>query len=406
MIATHNPKLLDARLKQPGIRVRLDPESLPAHLLSSATVDGADLFAAPISAAHIGAERAELAQALADESPFLESIPALEDGRCKQVLLPWRGAYVAATPVPSGKVMDQICQRWRIMSDAGRSVIMYRRRVQPNPVAANNHGDPIASRGGVAWLVQQGIMPPIARKEPSPPYPTEGVLITATLQNFNASSNYVQAGLPAITAIGGAVHALERETGTALPFAVGLSQIDPSGWTQGLVAPYQGRASKKMKMSKTLVMDQISASAEIHLFLSCHFLWHSVVIKAASRLSKIAGGTLWNLKAQSITAENSAAQDHVRWIMPQSVTASPEDGDLLDTMLELRRLRPVQFGIVQSGFAFLHAPRQQQFSRSDNRLHVWAEPVFSGALLDHPLVPGGFWHRFERDNLVWWDSHE
>lgn len=65
MIATHNPKTFDARLKQAGIRASIIAD-MPKHLLSSQSVVGQQYFAAVSSAANIAADRLEIA-ALAEK---------------------------------------------------------------------------------------------------------------------------------------------------------------------------------------------------------------------------------------------------------------------------------------------------------------------------------------------------
>ena len=161
-----------------------------------------------------------------------------------------------------------------------------------------------------------------------------------------------------------------------------------------------GGRGKAAAAVKDMVVDEITANVRIHLLLQCQPAQQQAVIDALQALTRIAGGAVWNAQAHSVTP--GTIQPPLRWIMPVQVTAAA-DGDLLDTMLDMRRQRPKQIGIVQNGFAFLHEPRVQRMGRADGGLHAWAEPVFTAALLDMPLAAGGFWKRNQAKWGVWWD---
>lgn len=387
MIATHNPKTFNPRLKQSPVVARL--AGVPDYLLCSQHVAGRELFAASSNAADI-----REARQMAVTAAFATSIPELQDGRAKQLLLPWSGSYVAVTPLPSGKVMQQVHERARTMQEHPR-LWAHMGTIQPVAAAANNHGDPVAEKGGRALLVEQRIWPltgPVAGTLEAV-FGCDGVLYSADVTGLQVSSNYVQAGLPAITAIGGAVHVIERATGIDLPFALALEPF--SDWQEGKM----GGRGKNAQAVKDMIVDEITANVRLHLLLQCPPEQQQAVIDALQSLTRIAGGAVWNAQAHSVTPET--AQPPLRWVMPVQVTAAA-DGDLLDTMLDMRRQRPKQLGIVQSGFALLHEPRQQAMSRADNRLHAWAEPVFTAALLDMPLTQDGFWRRHEAKWVVCW----
>lgn len=389
MIATHNPKSLNPRLKQGPVSARL--AGVPDYLLCSQHVVGPELFAAPANAADIREARQMAATAV-----FATSIPDLQDGRAKQLLLPWSGSYVAVTPLPSGKVMQQVHERARMMQEHPR-LWAHMRTIQPVAAAANNHGDPVAEKGGRALLIEQRIWPltgPVAGTLEAI-FDCHGVLYSADVTGLQISSNYVQAGLPALTGIGGAVHVIERATGFTLPFALALEPFEQ--WQEGKM----GGRGKAGVAVKDMIADEITANVRLHLLLQCSTAQQQAVIDALQSLTRIAGGTVWNAQAHSVTPET--AQPPLRWIMPVQVTADPADGDLLDTFLDMRRQRPKQSGIVQSGFALLHEPRQQAMSRADGGLHAWAEPIFTAALLDMPLTQDGFWQRHQAKWGVWWE---
>lgn len=401
MFATHNPKTLNSQLSQAPITATIS--SAPVHLLCSANVTGQNLWAAPCGgAAQIRVAREET-QAMIDSGADIEIvIPDLTDGRVKQLLLPYLGSYVALSPLPSGKVMRQVHERIKVMQVAtasdGPFLYSYMRKIQINNMASNNHGDPVATSGGKVRLIKQTVFH-VSEQDPQP-FPESGVLITADMTALQVSSNYVQAGLPAITAIGGAVHVIERATGLDLPFAVGFDAIDPSLWITGKRGT-NFKHPKKVVMA--LITDEITSNTKIYLFLRCPPQHAQAVIDAAS-LNRIGGGTVWNMTALAVTA-NKHLQPACRWLMPLHA-ATGEHSDVLDAMLEMRRENPATIGITQTGYALLHEPRQQAMSRADSKLHAWAEPVFSACHMHKDLTNQGFWQLKNDANVLHWDAVE
>lgn len=392
-IATHNPKAFWPRMKQAPVSARL--KGIPEYLLCSEHVQGAELFAAPSNAADMPKARAE-----AESSDFCTAIPDLQDGRLKQILLPWQGDYVAVTPLPSGKVMAEVHERATKLQ-ASPKLWAHMRLIQPVAAAANNHGDPIARKGGRSLLVSQHIYPlsgPVA-DTPAYQFDCHGIMLVADITGLQISSNYVQAGLPAITAIGGAVHVVERATGLDLPFAVAITPFED--WQEGKITSRAKLNGKRATAAKDMITEEITANTRIYLLVQCDQQHHLAIASALLSLNRIAGGTVWN--AQTHVIRPDTQQPPMRWIMPARITAQAEC-DLLDTFLDIRRRRPVQMGIVQTGFAFLHEPHTTQaMARSDSKLHAWVEPIFSMANLDMPLTLEGFWYRREQHNLVWWN---
>lgn len=391
MIATHNPKTFNPRLKQSPVIARLDADKLPLHMLHSGNTTGNDLFAAPRNAADMSLARAE-AMAKAQATNFETKIPDIEDGKLKQLLLPWQSEYVAITPLPSGKVMQQVHERARMMQEHPR-LWAHMRLIQPVPAAANNHGDPIAAKAGRVLLVEQRTFP-VAAQDVDSTFGVHGVLLTADITGLQISSNYVQVGMPAITAVGGAVHVIERETGLSLPFAVSIDPFDR--WNDGKMG---GRRALDGSAVKDVVLDEITANTRILLLLECAPYDHAIVKNALQKLTRIAGGTLWNHTLSSIAPDT--VQPPRRWIMPGTVI--PRDGrDMLESCLFLRRTEPADRALTQAGYAFLHEPRTQAMARNNGGLHAWAEPMFNMCRLQM-LDAGGFWRYKQNTAGCWWE---
>ena len=387
MIATHNPKTFNPRLKQAPVIARLDADKLPQQMLHSGNTIGNDLFAAPRNAADMS-----LARAQAEVGHFEAHIPDIQDGRIKQLMLPWRDDYVAITPLPSGKVMQQVHERARTMQEHPR-LWAHMRLIQPVPAAANNHGDPIAAKAGRVLLIEQRTFP-VAAQDVDSTYGVHGVLLTADITGLQISSNYVQVGMPAITAIGGAVHVIERETGLSLPFAVSIDPFDR--WNDGKMG---GRRALDGSAIKDVVLDEITANTRLLLLLECAPRDHEIVKNALQKLTRIAGGTLWNHAVTSITPD--AIQPPRRWIMPGTVIPS-EGLDMLAACVNYRRTEPADRALTQAGYAFLHEPRTQAMTRNNGGLHAWAEPMFNMCRLQI-LDAGGFWRYKQNTAGCWWE---
>jgi hypothetical protein len=238
MIATHAPKMLNARLKQAALRAHIrNPEG---DVVSSATTHlRRQHWACPSNAADMGKVRKEIDDTNLDElTPLL---PDITDGAVKQILLPladWRAnEYVTTTPVASMGLCHEVAQRlWEKWLPSTRWLL------QPVSTSLSNHGEMLMKQGGYLRLLRRAV----ARIGESPAWRGKESLIALTghVERANVASGLVCLGFPAMTAIGGLLHGIERSTNQELDFAFGMRDIQ---W----VAPGKqaGKRNKQAEVS-------------------------------------------------------------------------------------------------------------------------------------------------------------
>lgn len=382
MIATHSNKALDARMKQEPIRARIavsNPAIFASHLLPLR------YFAAPFSAADIRDER-ELAAESNSQHVTLDEIgielPDIQDGRIKQVLVPYLNDYAAVTPVPSLAVMTALNEE--------KLANHHWHCLQPVSAAASNHGDPVAAKAGFIKLQHNKTEGDMY----SGRFHKSHVLFTAEVQNLNLSSCYVSMGLPALTGIGGAVHVLERETGLSLPFGFGIKNV------QAITHASRGTNShrtalKHQKAMPAVISNEITGSAEIALILECDDAENAGIIMAAcEKLHRIGGGTVFNSQAQYVTDKT----------LPAYFWFASFDGFQTENWTDyMTAINQHGAALVQSGYAMLEQPTPKKLAR--NYPHAWAEPVFSLLKLNSP--PDFFTlQHVEGDCLMWSSTGE
>lgn len=386
MIATHNPKTLNSKLKQAPICAVVAPAH--PHFLHSGNVHGRELFAAAQNAADTKAARG-----MAENAGLVEtSIPQPTDGKIKQLLLPYLDDYVALSPVPSLKIMDELYERTKELRESKQPPYLFSKKaiIQDSAVASNNHGDPVAAHGGKLWVISQHVYP--VKPEKLLTFSTDGVLITADVQGLQVSSNYVQSGMPAITAIGGLVHVLERQTGQKLSFAVGFGETHD---TIHQTAKKTGTV-KGGKYTIDLNTEETTVNTMVYIFVATDN--PAPVQDAAQKIKRIAGGTAWNITADPVTTEHQVPI--VRWLNPLVVDTAPH-ADTLYAYIEQKRTNPATTAIVQNGYVMLHEPFEHPYSRADSKMFAWAEPVHCMCSVEYAIT--SLWQLKIRGNfLCWW----
>lgn len=352
MIATHSVKSLDSRLKQTAIRSKI---TMPIHgLLSSYLLNPLKFYAASKNAANIRVDRAAVEQANADGVTVEDLgyvLPDIEDGRLKQVLLPYHDDYVAISPVPSLGIMDAINQA---------NVPFYHRHTICSILAATtNHGDPVASSYGRIKLIKNNVL----EQSNECLLDEKVVLITANCQDMNVSSCYVSTGLPALTGIGGFVHVIERNVGLHLPFGFGITNISERGSKLGKNTAKDTPNDKKT--IPNLILNEINVNADIAIVLRVKNEDEAnLIIDTAKTMHRCAGGSMFN-----VNVKYTNALPIFNWYQ--------SDDDLLklndfEKMIESQKNG---YKFIHSGYAFLENPTPRSKGRA--ALHAWGEPLFS-----------------------------
>lgn len=353
MLATHSIKALNSRMQQSAIRAVLT-QQLPPETFSSQLVP-VKYFAAPTNAADIRTYR-ELAEYENSQQTSIEdmgiALPGIQDGRITQVLLPYADDYVSITPVCSLGLMNAV-----------NHATLERRRMQAiQPVVASiaNHGDPVCAYKGYTKLINNWI-----NKDPDETELESGVvLLTARCERIVLANGYITSGLPALTAIGGAVHVLERQTGLNIPFAFGIK--NRTGFQDAKLGQLNNREHRTNTNTgkKAIFSHEVTANADIAIALKFDSLADAEkIIDACKLLQRLAGGHLFELEAK-ITTE----------IPGYNWYNKIDDPYKCATFDQFIHAVNEGFSLVQTGFAMLETPSIKPMSRLN--IHAWAEPVF------------------------------
>lgn len=396
MIGTHTPKAFNAKLRQGAVRARILGQ-VPRHLVCSQTVHlQREAWALPRNAADMAAWRLEAPGADLDMLPPI--LPPIEDGKLKQLLLPldnWKDdRYLCVTPVTSCGLMHELWQR------LGDRKLPYRSwLIQPTPAAIANHGEALLAQAGRVRLLTRGAPEPCLGD-----WRGDFVMLEARVERMNISGGMVSVGWPAMTAIGGLVHAIERETGQSLEFAFGMRD---SEWVDGLQRINNPRrVGQRATSVPGFSTEEIVTNARIALLVRGQD--PSRIAKALRNITRVAGGAIFDV---SVRHRYGGAASKYAFLRPAEHTG--EHADALDAALALyskggewiarRWWQPEQGGTLNmTGYALLEQPIDRQGARS-NYPHAWAEPVFTPVIAG-PLGASSWWRRTCEDWGCGWTA--
>ncbi|MDY0478845.1 hypothetical protein NMW63_04990 [Pasteurella multocida] len=397
MIGTHAPKLFSSKVKQSALNADIIAE-VPKYYICSRTISMRKKYwALPLSAAEIGIYR-EMAKFERENQP--KKVPSIEDPRLvKQLLMPFKKSYVSVSPVPSCGVLHEISQR----GFENKIFPLYRRIIQPTIAAWSSHGEMLLEQKGKIALLIKSLRHFTKNKKSISEYLT----IRCRVEKMNVSSGMTTVLFPSITAIGGAVHTIERAVNKKLDFAVGFKNL---GFTTsgGL-----GNALKGKKVIPQLILDEITATADIIILLKLERGASEEEKQEVLRylqnnpLSRIAGGTTWEYSAYLAKYD-----DNYTFIVDRSKDVEKEleqEGiDALDVAFDKYKNKgkinektgvfeiteKTSMIINHTGYAFLEKPRIRTNARN-NYPHAWVEPVFS-LVEQEKFSKRVFWTRKEK----------
>lgn len=405
MIGTHTPKLANAKLKQNAIRAQL-VGTVPAGLVCSQTVNmRREYWALPRSAANMKLERELVAEGGFDTSPLL---PPIQDPNLKQLLLPlsgWpEGHYTCVAPAYSCGVLHELNQRL-----LERQLPFRRWVLQPTPAAMANHGEMLMLQSGIVRLMQRGCQAPANQQRGTTKL--NFVQMTARVEHMNISSGLACVGWPAITAIGGLVHALERQLGYGIEFAFGQrhmqwingipKMVNPGGNpTPASKTERAGMAYGPLVPRPAFSAEEIQGNGKVVLLLRNRDRDGrlAAIAKALTGITRLAGGPLRDVQIQVRKGVYPPVADY----MHQAHSIPIEGEDTLDTVLRHYAQGGTWVGrqwyqadrshlLSMVGYGYLEAPSLKPNAR-DNYPHAWAEPLFGHIRLGR-LEPSGWWHR-------------
>jgi len=271
--------------------------------------------------------------------------------------------------------------------------------LQPTPAAMANHGEAILMQSGQVRLFVRRIKS--VTRVPVSDWTGNFVQLTALCSGINLDNGMLSAGIPAITAIGGAVHVIERETGLDIDFAIGIQESSQHRGVQKIVGVRSGTGKthtsgavpgKSLVPTPAYDSSEISGVAKIVLLLRTTSLDSLAdIAQAARKLTRIAGGALFDVEIKTVTNGHAPK---AAYLTEYHAPIAPFSDALYSAIGNYKQWR---LGIVpvMTGYALLEDPQERRNARA--RLHAWAEPVFAQVRLCE-MSEAAFW---KRSNELW-----
>ncbi|MBU2708835.1 hypothetical protein KCM76_22770 [Zooshikella marina] len=409
MIGTHGTKTLNARVKQESIRSNIIGNIPEYYVCSKNLTMRQKLWSLPTNSAFIAKFRDEIETFDAEAAG--SHLPDIQDGYVKQLILPlknWQnGEYILTSPVPSCGVLYEIFCRLK-----EQKLPFSTWYIQPNFRACSNHGDLMNKQGGAVKLLTRSFM---ESKESN--WTGSFVHLSADISDMNVSSGMVSVGFPAITAIGGLVHTLERETGFNIDFAIGFSSL-----RHHLTYKKGGATARKLPSSTPITQvysDEVVGQGKLHLLLRGECL--NAIATALAKVQRVAGGVLFHETIQIVKDGHAPVATYLTDACNQKFESndSNSEKDALDNALALYGQngswkhctetdavywdqKDYRYTLNHVGYALLETPRDKNNLRCDYK-HAWSEPVF-GVIRQSKAIEAMFWRRISRSWGVYWTS--
>lgn len=413
MISTHTPKMFNARIKSKAISAKIEEKIPDCIICSQTTFMRKEMWAAPENAADMKKCREAILNLHDDfnHEPFL---PDIKDPKLKQILIPvdWRNdKYFSVTPVSSMGVMHELYHRLYEQNLPFRKWI-----IQPTPASMSNHGESLLMQGGAVRLLRRG-----PSKIPKGNWRGDFVQLTARCEGMNISSGMIAVGFPAITAIGGFIHSLERKIGEDIEFAFGIKSAD---WVSGvpkitLNKNSYGSSCGHIKGGTVTPgsgysTEEIVANCDIVLLLKTNadLVELQDILINTHRLS---GGRLFDVESSVIT---DGIPPHASYLLDSSSDISlkrkKEGVDSLQAALEMYSMGGSwinrkwhqsrnSYTLNQTGYAFLERPVARGMSRG-NYPHAWSEPTFS-LITQSSMKESCWWSKNINEAGIFWSGN-
>ncbi|MFK8259694.1 hypothetical protein ACFL9S_18135 [Erwinia sp. AnSW2-5] len=388
MIGTHSVKAIDATIKQSGISAEIKEAHNP-NLISSQTVRmRRKFFAIPANAATMKQYLEECRAMPGSDMVSTPILPNITSGKVKQILLPYAGSYVSASPVGSCGLLYELFNRIK-----EKELPHFKWTIQPNPASLGNYGESV--------MLQRGVMRHFARLRKNyseSKWSGDYVQLNVRLERCVINAGMMATGFPAITAFGGMAHALERATGDQVDFAI---SVNKTSWHSGVPKIINTRVVKEPKPA------YYSAEMLGSFYLTIIFRSSGSLASLASeskKLTRIAGGVVFN---STVSVHYNDTPPTGAYINDSSPDIETDDyynpySDTLGMAMSRYQHEPYT-SIIQSGFSFLEEPKERPLTRNGFP-HAWCEPVFclinTGALTEK-----SFWRRYEQKGGVFWHGY-
>lgn len=413
MIATHSPNMFSGWSRQSAIAANVSV-NIPWHIIGSHSTNmRKEFWPAPENTAEMSKWQ-EAVAALSDDYTADPVLPNIADPQLKQLVIPldWRNEqYVSISPVASMGVLYEIYNRLAELRLPYWQWVIQRHHSE----FAAYHGQALLAQNGTVRLLQRDVS-----KIPQSAWAGNFIQLTARCENVNISSGMVAAGLPAITAIGGLVHSLERSVSNDIDFAFGLKS---SVWNGGArrVIDFSAVVDSKMERiarkralyaRSDFIKDEIIGTSEIVLLLKSTAPAH-LLTEALSKITRIAGGILFDAEiaivengqppeaSYLVDASNAIINNHINAHDPLQAALMHYgmDGEWIN---EKWHQSQNGYTLNHTGYAFLEDPQTREGSKN-NYPHAWAEPLFS-LITQSNMSDNAWWTRNNLDVGVVWQG--
>lgn len=375
MIGTHAPKLFNSRIQQAAICADIQGEIPKQYICSKNLTQGKKYWALPNSAAYMRIFKEQIEALKGKPEDVLPDNIAPE---IKQLLLPYQNDYVSVSPVPSCMVLSEV---WKRLKEKETTYKHW--TIQPTQAAMATHGQILSEQYGRVRMFIRGTKKVDARLAEKDSF----VQLEAEIQDLNIASGMVAQGFPAITAIGGLVHMLERETNQKIQFAIGFKKIQHHEGVKKFSRYKSGN------ITPALITEEITGNARIVLLLKGYNL--EDIAKALKGIRRFASGRIVD---ETISIQHNTQPSAASFLNDASddlVIAT----DALDAAIDVYKGKDSMHTIIHAGYAFLEEPTLRTDSRQGK--HTWAEPLFASVCLS-PFSKQSWWSRYEEDKFVVW----
>lgn len=394
MIGTHTVKLVNSKAKQDALCADIIAD-LPDHFVTSQTTNiTKKYYACPKNAADMRTWREQSALVNGGELEPEHYIPNIQDPReIKQLLIPqykWQlNNYHSVTPVESLGLLREVWLRSKALK-----TYVHHHPLEVTPAAFSNHSELLLDQAGHVALLKRGVK--VTQYEGDE---CSNVLqMVFDVQKMNVASGFLAYGHPAITAIGGLVHTLERQTEQAIKFAVGFKSLSFDGLMRE--SNYK-RGTIKSQLTKPMVINELTASGEIVLLFKAADL--TKLASELKRITRVSGGRVFNPKITEIWNEPPEIASYLRSAIGE-VKIDPSNPDIEDALAHaifMYQNNRNAYSLNHTGYAYLEEPRHRKYSRDEQYLHAWVEPIYS-------LVKQGvfsekcWWSRQNKNGYMAW----
>ncbi|WP_407324548.1 hypothetical protein [Acinetobacter pittii] len=392
--ATHSPALFHKKSMHSPIYAQIQFD-IPLNYISSKTV----------KLQKIGFKELNCA--------MVKGIPELVDSKVKQVSIPLKEfGPVAITPMPAIGVYYELNNRNK---DYGNALVGI--TVEDRERFFPEYNELIELSQG---KISSFNTPEIALKPiefSNSKLPDDEFCLTVFIEDANLSSNLIATGLPSVTSIASFFNFVELKTGHKVDFAIGISGTEKNqnvSLTEKVIKYPRTRTNVGIGQ-----FDQSNGKLALHLLVSCES--PSAALQVRNYLLKehirIATGLVYQKSICDFVPENTY------WLYEADPKTVDEDlrkryvsefpvfqPDTLDYAMQLYGTNIVdsshKYTVTSNGYALLNTPTFSNFSRSETKLHCYAEIIYAVCYLSEEYLPDNlFWKKKEvPGQLVYWSS--